>query len=135
MLSACVHVCHSWVAWHQSSQCASCSQPIPAGPSLLQAYFAKWPDSGVVDLKKEFANLVAKTAARTLLGREVREQLFDQVGGTHAATTLAYYPSVWGGLMHLQRDSDQMAAVLPSQLATPSAELASAPQQHRAFRQ
>jgi sterol 14-demethylase len=33
-----------------------------------------------VDLKKEFANLIAKTAARTLLGREIREQLFDQVG-------------------------------------------------------
>lgn len=35
----------------------------------------------MVDLKKEFANLIAKTAARTLLGREIREQLFDQVGG------------------------------------------------------
>jgi hypothetical protein len=33
----------------------------------------------VVDLKKEFSNLIAKTAARTLLGREIREQLFDQV--------------------------------------------------------
>jgi sterol 14-demethylase len=52
----------------------------------VQAYFAKWPETGVVDLKKEFANLIAKTAARTLLGREIREQLFDQVGGT---TTLA----------------------------------------------
>jgi hypothetical protein len=47
--------------------------------ALLQAYFSKWPESGEVDLKKEFANLIAKTAARTLLGREIREQLFDQV--------------------------------------------------------
>jgi hypothetical protein len=33
----------------------------------------------VVDLKEEFSKLVALTAARTLLGREIREQLFDQV--------------------------------------------------------
>lgn len=64
----------------------SCCWHQPPGV-LLQAYFSKWPDSGEVDLKKEFANLIAKTAARTLLGREIREQLFDQVGGdvTHTA--------------------------------------------------
>lgn len=33
----------------------------------------------MVDLKEEFSKLVALTAARTLLGREIREQLFDQV--------------------------------------------------------
>lgn len=44
-----------------------------------EAYFSRWGDEGVVDLKKEFSTLVALTAARTLLGREVREQLFDQV--------------------------------------------------------
>lgn len=55
-----------------------CRRPAP------QAYFSKWPESGEVDLKKEFANLVAKTAARTLLGREIREQLFDQVSSFHA---------------------------------------------------
>lgn len=44
-----------------------------------QAYFSKWGDSGVVDLKEEFGKLIALTAARTLLGREIREQLFDEV--------------------------------------------------------
>jgi sterol 14-demethylase len=33
----------------------------------------------VVDLKDVFSKLIALTAARTLLGREIREQLFDQV--------------------------------------------------------
>lgn len=46
---------------------------------LLQAYFSKWGESGVVDLKEEFSKLIALTAARTLLGREIREQLFDEV--------------------------------------------------------
>jgi hypothetical protein len=57
--------------------------------AFLQAYFSKWPDSGEVDLKKEFSNLIAKTAARTLLGREIREQLFDQVS-TLAAPASGY---------------------------------------------
>jgi hypothetical protein len=46
---------------------------------LLQSYFSRWGESGVVDLKDEFSKLVALTAARTLLGREIREQLFDEV--------------------------------------------------------
>lgn len=47
----------------------------------MQAYFSKWGETGVVDLKNEFSKLVALTAARTLLGREIREQLFEEVGG------------------------------------------------------
>jgi sterol 14-demethylase len=46
-----------------------------------QQYFSKWGQEGVVDLKEEFSRLIALTAARTLLGREIREQLFDQVRG------------------------------------------------------
>lgn len=52
---------------------------VPMFAAEAEAYFAKWPETGEADLKKEFANLIAKTAARTLLGREIREQLFDQV--------------------------------------------------------
>jgi sterol 14-demethylase len=32
-----------------------------------------------VDLKEELAKLIIMTASRTLLGREVREQMFEQV--------------------------------------------------------
>lgn len=46
---------------------------------LKQAYFSKWSDAGIVNLKEEFSKLIALTAARTLLGREIREQLFDEV--------------------------------------------------------
>ncbi|GBF88206.1 sterol 14 desaturase [Raphidocelis subcapitata] len=52
---------------------------VPQFATEAEAYFSRWGDSGVVDLKQEFSTLVALTAARTLLGREIREQLFDQV--------------------------------------------------------
>ncbi|XP_030547580.1 obtusifoliol 14-alpha demethylase [Rhodamnia argentea] len=42
-------------------------------------YFSKWGDSGEVDLKHELEHLTILTASRCLLGREVREKLFDDV--------------------------------------------------------
>ncbi|KAH8522386.1 hypothetical protein Peur_040901 [Populus x canadensis] len=42
-------------------------------------YFSKWGDSGVVDLKYELEHLIILTASRCLLGREVRDKLFDDV--------------------------------------------------------
>ncbi|PKI71579.1 hypothetical protein CRG98_008096, partial [Punica granatum] len=42
-------------------------------------YFSKWGDSGEVDLKYELEHLIILTASRCLLGREVREKLFDDV--------------------------------------------------------
>lgn len=53
---------------------------------LLQAFFSKWGAEGIVDLKVEFSKLIALTAARTLLGREIREQLFDEVSCGATAT-------------------------------------------------
>jgi len=44
-------------------------------------YFSTWEDEGVVDLKETFDKLITMTASRTLLGREVREQMFDEVAG------------------------------------------------------
>eukprot|EP00878_Enallax_costatus_P004843 GHUV01005097.1.p1 GENE.GHUV01005097.1~~GHUV01005097.1.p1 ORF type:complete len:497 (+),score=160.86 GHUV01005097.1:332-1822(+) len=52
---------------------------VPQFVQEAEAYFSKWGESGVVDLKEEFSKLIALTAARTLLGREIREQLFDEV--------------------------------------------------------
>lgn len=52
---------------------------VPQFASEAEQYFSRWGQEGVVDLKEEFSKLVALTAARTLLGREIREQLFDQV--------------------------------------------------------
>ncbi|KAB5564766.1 hypothetical protein DKX38_004820 [Salix brachista] len=42
-------------------------------------YFSKWGDSGVVDIKYELEHLIILTASRCLLGREVRDKLFDDV--------------------------------------------------------
>nr|ASB17937.1 cytochrome P450 CYP51G1 [Polygala tenuifolia] len=44
-----------------------------------EEYFSKWGDSGEVDLKYELEHLIILTASRCLLGREVRDQLFDDV--------------------------------------------------------
>nr|CAD1820427.1 unnamed protein product [Ananas comosus var. bracteatus] len=44
-----------------------------------QEYFSKWGESGTVDLKYELEHLIILTASRCLLGREVREKLFDNV--------------------------------------------------------
>ncbi|KAL0924121.1 hypothetical protein M5K25_004930 [Dendrobium thyrsiflorum] len=42
-------------------------------------YFSKWGDSGTIDLKYELEHLIILTASRCLLGREVRDKLFDDV--------------------------------------------------------
>ncbi|CAL9120477.1 unnamed protein product [Musa acuminata var. zebrina] len=44
-----------------------------------EGYFSKWGDSGTVDLKYELEHLIILTASRCLLGREVRDKLFDDV--------------------------------------------------------
>jgi sterol 14-demethylase len=46
---------------------------------FLQEYFSKWGESGTIDLKYELEQLIILTASRCLLGREVREKLFDDV--------------------------------------------------------
>lgn len=42
-------------------------------------FFSKWGDEGEIDLKEEMANLIILTASRCLLGKEVREQMFERV--------------------------------------------------------
>ncbi|KAH7296629.1 hypothetical protein KP509_26G031400 [Ceratopteris richardii] len=42
-------------------------------------FFTKWGDEGIVDLKSELEQLITLTASRCLLGKEVRDQLFQNV--------------------------------------------------------
>merc|ERR1711871_92064 len=42
-------------------------------------FFAKWGEEGEVDLAKALPDLVILTASRTLLGKEIRENLFERV--------------------------------------------------------
>ena len=44
-----------------------------------EMFFAKWGDSGEVDLLHELSSLIILTASRCLLGREIRESLFEDV--------------------------------------------------------
>lgn len=43
------------------------------------AFFGKWGDEGEVDLNKVLPDLVILTSSRTLMGREIRENLFERV--------------------------------------------------------
>lgn len=52
---------------------------VPMFVQEAEQYFSQWGQSGVIDFHAEFSKLVTLTAARTLLGREVREQVFERV--------------------------------------------------------
>lgn len=52
---------------------------VPLFVKESEDYFASWPQEGTVDLFEKIAELIIMTASRTLMGREVREQLFSQV--------------------------------------------------------
>ena len=44
-----------------------------------EAFFDKWGESGELDILHELSSLIILTASRCLLGREVRENLFEEV--------------------------------------------------------
>ncbi|XP_044969284.1 obtusifoliol 14-alpha demethylase-like [Hordeum vulgare subsp. vulgare] len=45
----------------------------------VQDYFAKWGQDGIVDLKHELGQVLLLIASRCLLGKEVREKMFQEV--------------------------------------------------------
>uniref|UniRef100_A0A0D9VFF7 Obtusifoliol 14-alpha demethylase n=1 Tax=Leersia perrieri TaxID=77586 RepID=A0A0D9VFF7_9ORYZ len=72
-------------------------------------YFGKWAESGVVDLKEEVDHLLMLIASRCLLGKEVRENMYDEVaslfhdlmGGLHLISMFFPYLPTPG---HRRRD-------------------------------
>lgn len=44
----------------------------------VEEYFSKWGQEGIVDLKHEFEQLLMLISSRCLLGKEVREKMFDE---------------------------------------------------------
>uniref|UniRef100_A0A453JFP7 Obtusifoliol 14-alpha demethylase n=2 Tax=Aegilops tauschii TaxID=37682 RepID=A0A453JFP7_AEGTS len=44
----------------------------------VEGYFGKWGQEGIVDLKHEFEELLMLISSRCLLGKEVREKMFDE---------------------------------------------------------
>ncbi|XP_006648586.1 obtusifoliol 14-alpha demethylase-like [Oryza brachyantha] len=65
----------------------------------VEDFFGKWGNSGVVDLKEEVDHLLMLIASRCLLGKEVRENMFDEVssllheliGGLHLVSMFFPY--------------------------------------------
>lgn len=47
--------------------------------SEAEAFFSKWGERGTLDLKEQLSDLIILTASRTLMGPEVRENLFEKV--------------------------------------------------------
>jgi sterol 14alpha-demethylase len=52
---------------------------VPQMVREAEAFFAKWGDSGQVDLLEELGNLIILTGSRCIMGREIRETLFEEV--------------------------------------------------------
>eukprot|EP00002_Diphylleia_rotans_P008328 TRINITY_DN1810_c0_g1_i1.p1 TRINITY_DN1810_c0_g1~~TRINITY_DN1810_c0_g1_i1.p1 ORF type:complete len:494 (-),score=107.30 TRINITY_DN1810_c0_g1_i1:102-1583(-) len=55
-------------------------------PQIVQeaeAYFGKWGEEGEVNLKHAFSELIILTASRCLMGKEVRENMFEQVASLY----------------------------------------------------
>ena len=52
---------------------------VPMMISEARAFFKRWGESGEVDLMKELGGLIILTASRCLMGREVRENMFEEV--------------------------------------------------------
>lgn len=57
-----------------------------------QAYFNNWGEEGEIDLKEELSSLIIMTASRCLLGKEVREQMFDKVSHLFHVLDLGMIP-------------------------------------------
>jgi sterol 14-demethylase len=47
---------------------------------IVQSHFARWGQSGSVDLKQELEHLVTLITSRCLFGAAVREKMFSEVG-------------------------------------------------------
>jgi len=48
-----------------------------------QDAFAAWPSEGVIDLLEVFSRLIILTASRCLMGKEIRETLFEEVASIY----------------------------------------------------
>uniref|UniRef100_A0A0E0JZ72 Obtusifoliol 14-alpha demethylase n=1 Tax=Oryza punctata TaxID=4537 RepID=A0A0E0JZ72_ORYPU len=79
------------------------------GHVLPMEYFGKWGECGVVDLMQEVEHVLMLIASRCLLGKEVRENMFDEVasllhelmGGMHLISMFFPYLPTPG---HRRRD-------------------------------
>uniref|UniRef100_A0A0E0NDX6 Obtusifoliol 14-alpha demethylase n=2 Tax=Oryza TaxID=4527 RepID=A0A0E0NDX6_ORYRU len=79
------------------------------GHVLPMEYFGKWGECGVVDLMQEVDHVLMLIASRCLLGKEVRENMFDEVaslfhelmGGMHLISMFFPYLPTPG---HRRRD-------------------------------
>eukprot|EP00958_Prasinococcus_capsulatus_P023577 scaffold3551_cov408-Prasinococcus_capsulatus_cf.AAC.4 len=60
-----------------TTTCSMC--PPPEAVNDVQAFFDQWEDEGQVDILQKLSELIILTASRCLLGKEVRENLFNTV--------------------------------------------------------
>ena len=52
---------------------------VPMIQQEVAEFFGSWGEKKTVHLKDELAELIVRTASRTLLGREVREYMYEEV--------------------------------------------------------
>eukprot|EP00002_Diphylleia_rotans_P033394 TRINITY_DN7099_c0_g1_i1.p1 TRINITY_DN7099_c0_g1~~TRINITY_DN7099_c0_g1_i1.p1 ORF type:complete len:494 (-),score=99.23 TRINITY_DN7099_c0_g1_i1:159-1640(-) len=56
---------------------------VPQIVAEAEAYFNRWGEEGEVNIKHAFSELIILTASRCLMGKEVRENMFDQVASLY----------------------------------------------------
>lgn len=110
---------------------------VPLFVKEAQDFFSKWEDTGVVNLVEVLAELIILTASRTLMGREIREQMFSEVkhllhdldaGLLPISVFFPYLPIP----KHRARDRarDQLAAIFSKVIQARRASGASASKEH-----
>jgi hypothetical protein len=52
---------------------------VPTFVKEARMFFSCWPDLGTIDFKDQFNELILFTASATIMGREVRENMFKEV--------------------------------------------------------
>lgn len=52
---------------------------VPTFVKEASSFLAAWGDSGTIDFKDQFSELILFTASSTIMGREVRENMFKEV--------------------------------------------------------
>ena len=89
---------------------------VPLIVEEANAFFGRWGNEGVVDIRQEFSELTILTAARTLMGKEIRETMSDEVAHLYqeldeGLTTLSFFWPSAPIPAHKRRDAARLRMV------------------------
>ena len=85
------------------------SQYVPMMNEEAELYFAKWGKEGEVDIYQALSELIILTASRCLMGKEIRNELFEEVSELYATldkgmTPISFFAPYFPMPAHWARD-------------------------------